>query len=211
MKQPTFVLGLYKGRGKAEELQFTGPEQYRIQRGTYSTCVGDAPAWRLEVAQLDLDENTSVGVARDARIYLGNLPVAWLPQFSFPLRNERKSGFLAATYGTSGNRGLDIQLPYYFNLAPNYDATLTPRLMSKRGVLFNGQARYLFDTPLGRAIGDWNGDGITDSVGRKEPVHFCQPRHHCHGNGNIFYESSCRFITFGYCCRLFDIQCCFSD
>ncbi len=158
MKQPTFVLGLYKGRGKAEELQFTGPEQYRIQRGTYSTCVGDAPAWRLEVAQLDLDENTSVGVARDARIYLGNLPVAWLPQFSFPLRNERKSGFLAATYGTSGNRGLDIQLPYYFNLAPNYDATLTPRLMSKRGVLFNGQARYLFDTPLGRAIGDWNGE-----------------------------------------------------
>jgi len=158
MKQPTFVLGLYKGRGKADELQFTGPDQYRIQRGSYSTCAGDAPAWRLEVAQLDLDENTSVGVARDARIYLGNLPVAWLPQFSFPLKNERKSGFLAATYGTSGNRGLDIQLPYYFNLAPNYDATFTPRLMSKRGVLFNGQARYLFDTPFGRAIGDWNGE-----------------------------------------------------
>lgn len=158
MKQPTFVLGLYKGRGKAEELQFTGPQQYRVQRGNYTTCVGESPAWRIEVGQLDLDENTSVGVARDAKVYLGDIPVAWLPQFSFPLRNERKSGFLASTYGTSGNRGFDLQLPYYFNLAPNYDATLTPRIMTKRGALFNGQARYLFDTPFGRALGEWNGE-----------------------------------------------------
>ncbi len=158
MKSPTFVLGLYKGRGKADELIFTGPEQYRVHRGTYSTCVGDSPAWRLEVGQLDINENTSVGTARDAKIYIGSLPVAWLPQFTFPLNNERKSGFLAATYGTSGNRGLDIQLPYYLNLAPNYDATITPRLMTKRGLMFNGQARYMFDTPLGRAVGEWVGE-----------------------------------------------------
>ncbi|MBL8311898.1 MAG: LPS-assembly protein LptD [Burkholderiales bacterium] len=158
MKQPTFVLGLYKGRGKADEMQFTGPQQYRVQRGNYTTCVGESPAWRIEVGELDLNENTSIGVARDAKVYLGDIPVAWLPQFSFPLRSERKSGFLAATYGTSGNRGFDLQLPYYFNLAPNYDATLTPRIMTKRGVLFNGQARYLFDTPFGRALGEWNGE-----------------------------------------------------
>lgn len=158
MKNPTFVLGLYKGRGKADELLFTGPEKYQVHRGTYSTCVGDSPAWHLEIGQLDIDENTSIGTARDAKIYLGPLPVAWLPQFTFPLKNERKSGFLAATYGTSGNRGFDVQLPYYFNLAPNYDATITPRLMTKRGVLFNGQARYLFDTPFGRAMGEWSGE-----------------------------------------------------
>jgi len=158
MKRPTFVLGLYKGRGKADELQFTGPEKYRVLRGSYSTCVGDAPAWRIEMGQLDIDESTSTGVARDAKIYLGSIPVAWLPQFSFPLNNERKSGFLAATYGTSGNRGLDIQFPYYFNLAPNYDATLTPRIMTKRGVLFNGQARYIFDTPFGVGAGVWDGE-----------------------------------------------------
>ncbi|MEO7252739.1 MAG: LPS-assembly protein LptD [Casimicrobium sp.] len=158
MKRPTFVLGLYKGRGKAEELQFTGPEKYRVLHGSYSTCVGDAPAWRIEMGQLDIDQNTSTGVARDAKIYLGSIPVAWLPEFSFPLNNERKSGFLAATYGTSGNRGLDIQVPYYFNLAPNYDATLTPRLMSKRGVLFNGQARYIFATPFGVGAGVLDGE-----------------------------------------------------
>jgi LPS-assembly protein len=158
MKSPSFVLGLYKGRGTADELLFTGPEKYRINRGVYSTCVGESPAWHLQVGQLDIDENTSVGIARDARIYLGPLPVAWLPQFSFPLKNERKSGFLAATYGTSGNRGFDLQIPYYLNLAPNYDATITPRIMTKRGVLFNGQARYIFDTPLGTAVGQWDGE-----------------------------------------------------
>ena len=158
MKQPDFVLGLYKGRGKADELLFTGPEKYRINRGSYTTCVGPSPAWHLEMGQLDIDESTGVGIARSARIYLGPLPVAWLPEFSFPLKNERKSGFLSATYGTSGNRGFDLQIPYYFNLAPNYDATLTPRIMSKRGVLFNGQARYLFQTPFGTSLGQWDGE-----------------------------------------------------
>ena len=158
MKQPDFVLGLYKGRGKADELLFTGPEKYRINRGSYSTCVGPKPAWHLEMGQLDIDESTGVGIARNARIYLGPLPVAWLPEFSFPLQNERKSGFLSATYGTSGNRGFDLQIPYYFNLAPNYDATLTPRIMTKRGVLFNGQARYLFETPWGTSVGQWDGE-----------------------------------------------------
>ena len=158
MKQPDFVLGLYKGRGKADELLFTGPEKYRINRGSYTTCVGQSPAWHLEMGQLDIDENTSIGIARNARIYLGPLPVAWLPEFSFPLKNERKSGFLSATYGTSGNRGFDLQLPYYFNLAPNYDATLTPRIMTKRGVLFNGQTRYLFETPFGTSVGQWDGE-----------------------------------------------------
>ena len=158
MKQPDFVLGLYKGRGKADELLFTGPEKYRINRGNYTTCVGPSPAWHLEMGQLDIDESTGVGIARSARIYLGPLPVAWLPEFSFPLKNERKSGMLSATYGTSGNRGLDLQVPYYFNLAPNYDATLTPRIMTKRGVLFNGQARYLLDTPFGTSVGQWDGE-----------------------------------------------------
>ena len=158
MKRPDFVLGLYKGRGKADELLFTGPEKYRINRGSYTTCVGPSPAWHLEMGQLDIDESTGVGIARSARIYLGPLPVAWLPEFSFPLKNERKSGFLSATYGTSGNRGFDLQIPYYFNLAPSYDATLTPRIMTKRGVLFNGQARYLFETPLGTSVGQWDGE-----------------------------------------------------
>lgn len=153
MKSPNFVLGLYKGRGKAEELLFTGEDQYRVIRGTYSTCVDANPAWRLDVGTLDVNEQTGVGTAKDARVYIGGVPVAWLPQFTFPLKNERKSGFLAPTYATSEARGFEIQVPYYLNLAPNYDATLTPRLMTKRGLLLNGQFRYIFNTPLGAAYG----------------------------------------------------------
>ncbi len=179
MKSPKFILGLYKGRGAAEELLFTGPDKYRVLRGNYSTCADEKPAWRLEVGTLDIDDAAGVGTAKDARVYIGSLPVAWLPQFTFPLKNERKSGFLAPTYGSSGNRGLDIQLPYYFNLAPNYDATLTPRLMTKRGLLINGQFRYMFDTPLGRASGEWIGeilpsDRLANSTRRAENLKHTQ-------------------------------------
>jgi LPS-assembly protein len=154
MKSPKFVLGLYKGRGAADELLFTGEDQYRVIRGTYSTCVDPSPAWRLDVGTLDVNEQTGVGTAKDARIYIGGVPIAWLPQFTFPLKNERKSGFLAPTYATSEARGFEIQVPYYLNLAPNYDATLTPRVMTKRGVMLNGQFRYIFATPLGTAFGE---------------------------------------------------------
>jgi LPS-assembly protein len=154
MKSPKFVLGLYKGRGAADELLFTGEDQYRVIRGTYSTCVDANPAWRLDVGTLDVNEQTGVGTAKDARVYIGGVPVAWLPHFTFPLKNERKSGFLAPTYATSEARGFEIQVPYYLNLAPNYDATLTPRIMTKRGVMINGQFRYIFATPFGTAFGE---------------------------------------------------------
>ncbi|TAG00033.1 MAG: LPS-assembly protein LptD [Betaproteobacteria bacterium] len=155
MKSPNFELGLYKGRGSAEELLFTGPDQYRVLRGTYSTCVDKSPAWRLAVGTLDINDATGVGVAKDAKVYLGSLPILWLPQFSFPLKNERKSGFLSPTYGSSASRGFDFQIPYYLNLAPNYDATLTPRLMTKRGGMLNGQFRYIENTSLGMSSGEW--------------------------------------------------------
>ncbi len=158
MAAPEFVLGLYKGRGKADRLLFTGEDQYRVIKGTYSTCNDPSPAWRLDVGTLDVNDATGVGTAKDARVYIGGVPIAWLPQFSFPLKNDRKSGFLAPTYATSEARGFEIQLPYYLNLAPNYDATLTPRLMTKRGVLINGQFRYVENSPLGVSSGEWTGE-----------------------------------------------------
>jgi LPS-assembly protein len=162
MKSPKFVLGLYKGRGAADELLFTGPDQYRVIRGTYSTCTDANPAWRLDVGTLDVNEQTGVGTAKDAKVYVGGIPIAWLPQFTFPLKNERKSGFLAPTYGTSEARGFEFQVPYYLNLAPNYDATITPRIMTKRGVLVNGEFRYIVATPFGAGMGNWVGEYLPD-------------------------------------------------
>lgn len=167
MKSPSFVLGLYKGRGAAEELLFTGEDKYRVRRGTYSTCTDANPAWRLDVGTLDIDETTGVGTAKDASVYIGGIPIAWLPQFTFPLKNERKSGFLAPTYVTSETRGFEFQLPYYLNLAPNYDATLTPRVMTKRGVMVNAQLRYLVTTPLGLGSGEWVGEYLPDDRAAK--------------------------------------------
>ncbi|MCX8097479.1 MAG: LPS-assembly protein LptD [Casimicrobiaceae bacterium] len=162
MSSPSFALGLYKGRGYAERLEFAGPDRYRLLKARYTTCAGEHPAWRLEVGELDLDEASGVGTARDARVLIGEWPVAWLPRLSFPLTNERKSGFLAPTYGTSEARGFDLQLPYYLNLAPNYDATLTPRLMTKRGLLLHGELRYIVDSPLGRSSGELEAEVLPD-------------------------------------------------
>ncbi len=75
--------------------------------------------------------------------------VAYLPWVEFPLSNERKSGFLTPTLGSSGTRGFDASIPYYLNLAPNYDATITPRIMTKRGLQVGAQFRYLFGPGVG--------------------------------------------------------------
>lgn len=87
----------------------------------------------------------------------------WLPYMSFPLDEERHSGFLMPVFGYSSRRGFKFGIPYYFNLAPNYDATVTPRLMAKRGLQMGGQFRYLFSTSAGEFDGEYLNDRVTNS------------------------------------------------
>src|SRR4029453_16671278 len=86
-----------------------------------------------------------VGTAHGAKVYFLGVPVMYTPWLEFPLSNERKSGFLTPTIGSTQIRGFEIATPYYFNLAPNYDATLTPRFMTRRGLQIGGQGRDLFE------------------------------------------------------------------
>ena len=109
-----------------------------------TTCVAPREDWFLRAEKIDIDTAKKVGVARDARLDFMGVPILYSPWLEFPLSNERKSGFLTPTLGSSGTRGIDFALPYYFNLAPNYDATVTPRIMTKRGVQIGGELRYLF-------------------------------------------------------------------
>ena len=91
---------------------------------------------------------------RHGTLRFGNLPVAYLPSGSFPIDGRRKSGFLVPKLGTSDRTGVEFEAPYYFNLAPNYDATLTPRLLSKRGLMLGGQFRYLTERHRGELLGE---------------------------------------------------------
>jgi LPS-assembly protein len=153
-----FTLGLYGGTGTSEALEMRGPGKLGLKTGTYTTCKTETPAWCLFVEQMDIDQGRDVGTAKGAKVTFFGVPVFWWPAFDFPLGKERKSGFLAPTYGSTQVRGFELQLPYYLNLAPNYDATITPRLMTRRGVQINTEFRYLFDDVLGHSSGTLIGE-----------------------------------------------------
>ena len=147
--EPRFILGTSGGRGSAATLTFDGPERFEVTDGRYTTCVAPDQDWYVRMDELEIDQKRRVGSGRNATVRFFDVPIAYSPWFEFPLDNQRKSGFLVPTLGATGIRGFEAAVPYYFNLAPNYDATITPRVMTKRGLQLGGQGRYLFDTFAG--------------------------------------------------------------
>jgi LPS-assembly protein len=155
---PRFFIGENGARGSAQELRFAGPDRYEANDARYTTCVAPRDDWYVQMDELDVDRTRMVGTGRHATLYFLGAPVGYTPWLEFPLSNERKSGFLTPTLGSTGIRGFEMALPYYFNLAPNYDATLTPRLMTKRGVQIAAQGRYLGDSSQGEANAEYLGN-----------------------------------------------------
>jgi LPS-assembly protein len=110
-----------------------------------TTCPANQESWVMQAKDLDLDYTRDVGVAHDARVLFMGVPLFTTPWADFSLSNQRKSGFLSPTFGTTGKSGFESTVPYYWNIAPNMDATFSPRVMSKRGVEFINEFRYLED------------------------------------------------------------------
>ncbi len=148
---PRFYIGENASRGSASEIRFTGPDTYEASNAQYTTCVAPRDDWFIRMDELEVDKLRNVGTGHDATLVFLGKPVAYLPWLEFPLSGERKSGFLTPVLGSSGTRGFDASMPYYLNLAPNYDATLTPRIMTKRGFQLGGQFRYLLEQGSGDA------------------------------------------------------------
>ncbi|MDR2711301.1 MAG: LPS-assembly protein LptD [Burkholderiales bacterium] len=149
LQSPAFYVDEVGGRGDAQVLTFDDPDVYTLSKGRFTTCQAPHEDWFLYADTMKIDTQRSVGTAYGASIRFMNVPLFYSPWIEFPLNGDRKSGFLAPTLGSSNARGFEFAVPYYFNLAPNYDATLAPRLMTKRGLQLNGQLRYLFG-------GDWS-------------------------------------------------------
>jgi LPS-assembly protein len=126
-----------------------------LTEATYSTCPPGERQWEFAAGKIVVNDETKTGVAHNAVLRLGKLPVLWLPVISFPTTNERRTGVLAPTLGRDDKNGLDLKLPVYLNLAPNYDATLTPRWLSKRGLMLGGEFRYVTESSTGRFDGNW--------------------------------------------------------
>jgi LPS-assembly protein len=130
-------------QGHAERIDFESEDVATISNGVYTTCNGPDPDWYLKTSKLTLDDGAGIGQARNAVLVFKGVPVAGTPSISFPLTEGRKSGFLAPTLTTSTNTGLQLTVPYYWDIAPNRDLTLFPRYMSTRGVMLGADARYL--------------------------------------------------------------------
>jgi LPS-assembly protein len=140
--------------GEAERVDFLDEKRAIIRNGTYTTCQrrpGPSwmPDWILRAASIKIDNEEEIGQATGAVLSFMNVPILPVPQLSFPLSDKRKSGVLPPTFGLDNLNGAELTLPYYWNIAPNRDATFYPALMSKRGIDLGGEFRYREPSYLG--------------------------------------------------------------
>ncbi|MCU7875372.1 MAG: LPS assembly protein LptD [Candidatus Thiodiazotropha sp. (ex Lucinoma borealis)] len=149
-----FRLTTRNARGSAKLIKITDKEQSHYEEVIYTTCAPGKDDWSLAASELDIDMAEGWGSAHHARLRLAGVPILYMPYFTFPVDERRKSGLLIPSISSSNRLGSELTLPYYFNIAPNYDATLTPRWMSKRGLMLGGEFRFLGENQRAEVSGE---------------------------------------------------------
>ncbi len=130
-------------RGSAGKIRQEGKSKIVLENGAISSCEPGSNAWVMEGKELGVDSEKGQGYGKHIRLKLGGVPVFYLPYISFPVGDQRRTGFLFPSLSNSDDGGLDISVPYYINLAENYDLTLTPRLITGRGAMLESEFRHL--------------------------------------------------------------------
>jgi LPS-assembly protein len=131
------------GRGFAKDVDLHPDGKLDLNNVRYTSCPVGNEDWSLSASKINLDTKLQEGVAHHVTMRFKDVPIFYTPYISFPLGDERKSGVLFPSFGHSGSNGFDVEVPYYFNLAPNYDLTVTPGLLTARGVQLGEDFRYL--------------------------------------------------------------------
>ena len=144
-----------RGNGRADNATLEADGKTRLTTAAFTSCEPTDPAWQITAGQINLDQTSGVGRARQVTLRLGDVPVLYLPYARFPIDDRRQSGLLIPTLGNSNNAGYDLIVPYYLNLAANYDATLSPRFIRDRGAMLGGEFRYLGATQRGEVDFTW--------------------------------------------------------
>ena len=146
-----------RGNGGAESVTMTGA-MGTLLGATYSTCTPEQRHWELRAHRIDIDTDKGFAVARGATLRVGKVPVLYMPWFMFPTDERRRTGLLFPSISNSSRNGFDYRQPIYLNLAPNYDATLSPRIMTSRGFQLGAQFRYLVEGGKGTLEGAYMPD-----------------------------------------------------
>ncbi|MGQ9426246.1 LPS-assembly protein LptD [Gilvimarinus sp. F26214L] len=163
IEQGEFVLYESRTRGSAALLARSEDEVITLEDGLFTQCEPGNESWALRGSSIEVDPKSRRGVARNARVELAGIPVFYWPYLPFPVGSERQSGFLFPTITSD-----DVAVPYYLNLAPNFDMTVTPRYVADRGTMVEAEFRHLspwFETVLG---GAWLGSGDDDISDNEE-------------------------------------------
>ena len=147
-----FELPMRNARGGADRIRATASGLLQLDNVRYTTCPLGNDDWSIRASDIDIDQPQGLGTGRGVRLDFKGVPIIYAPIFSFPIGNERKSGFLYPTLDTSGRSGTGLTVPWYWNIAPNYDATFEPTYYSKRGAKLDTEFRYL--TGIGRGTLD---------------------------------------------------------
>jgi len=165
LRDTLFIFPATPLRGRAKAVYRDSKFLSHYQDVTYTSCRPGNQDWALHASELKLNKQTGKGSAKNAWLEFKGAPVFYSPYLAFPVDNRRMSGFLAPSFGNTQNGGFNATLPYYWNIAPNYDATLNPRYFSKRGILLAGDFRYLSEQSRGVASVEYmpNDDVLNDS------------------------------------------------
>ena len=144
-----FEVGLDNARGAASILEINRDGRLQLNEVNYTTCPPESNDWIIEAGEIELNSNTGVGKARNVKLRFQGVPILYSPYLSFPITDARKSGVLTPEIGSTGRSGNELSVPYYWNIAENYDATITPRLLTDRGLQIGTDFRYLFENSDG--------------------------------------------------------------
>ena len=136
-------------RGTSEKVSYIEDKPLHLYDATYTTCAPGSNIWDLRASFVELDNATGTGIANHAVLYVKDVPLFYTPYITFPIGDARKSGFLPPSYSSATDDGVTILIPYYLNLAPNYDDTFMPQWYEKRGMLWRNEFRYLTEKTHG--------------------------------------------------------------
>jgi len=160
--QPVFELRGRHVHGEADKIQKLDQHRSRFSELTYTSCDPGDRDWHLRVSELEIDNESGLGSATHARIYFQETPFLYLPYFRFPIDDRRMSGILTPSIGYDEFNGTSLIVPIYWNMAPNYDMTITPASFGKRGLQLNTENRYLFESHQGMLDLSYLDDDKTD-------------------------------------------------
>ena len=153
----SFLLSGNNARGAADKLEIRQAGTLGLDAVSYTTCPPESNDWLLSARDIDIDTREGKATAEGVTLRFQGVPILYSPYLSFPVGDARKTGILTPEVGSSSRSGTEIRVPFYWNIAPNYDATFTPQLLTDRGFMMGGQFRYLTNTSRGRLNAEYLG------------------------------------------------------